>query len=148
MNKKYFGFIVAATAIFGSLGGVVLNAPEAQAGCGRLDPTCRSGPGDCLFGACPKPSGSKVPSDMTPPKEKTARDLINKGYSCVQVQEYGISTCNVPGGMNPAAFSSRREAFWGAYLGNNRGWAWDCLNKNGQVWGASNGALWCQPGMR
>ena len=31
MSGKYFGFIVAATTILGSLGGVVLNAPEAQA---------------------------------------------------------------------------------------------------------------------
>jgi hypothetical protein len=34
------------------------NTQQAQAGCGWLDPTCHSGPNDCLFGACVKPSTS------------------------------------------------------------------------------------------
>ncbi len=54
MSGKYFGFIVAATAILGSLAGVVLNAPEAKADhCSSLDITCSSQHrGGCLFGSC------------------------------------------------------------------------------------------------
>jgi hypothetical protein len=147
MNKKYFGFIVAVTAIFGSLGGVVLNAPEAQAGCGRLDPTCRSGPGDCLFGACPRSTDSTVPSDMTPPQVRTAREWLNKGYSCVEVNEFPKVTCHTPSGMSSSEFRVRREAYWGTYLAPNRDWAWNCLNQRGQVWGNTN-QLQCVAEMR
>ncbi len=56
MSGKYFGFIVAATAILGSLAGVVLNAPEAKADhCSSLDFSCPpSHRGGCLFsgGSC------------------------------------------------------------------------------------------------
>lgn len=147
MSKKYLSSIVAVTTVLASLGGVALNAPEAQAGCGRLDPTCRSGPGDCLFGACPKPSGSKVPSDMTPPRVKTARGWMNKGYSCVEINEFPSVTCVTPSGMSPSEFRVRREAYWGNYLAPSRDWAWNCLSQGGQVWGSTN-QLQCVTGMR
>jgi hypothetical protein len=147
MNKKYLGVIVAATAIFGSLGGVVLTASEAQAGCGWLDPTCNSGPGDCLFGACPKPSGSKVPSDQTPPRVRTARTWLRQGYNCIEVREFPQVTCRTPSGMSSSEFRVQAESYHGKYLGSSRQWAWNCLNQSGQVWGNA-AQMQCIPGMR
>lgn len=50
---------------------VLLNSQKAEAGCGWLDPTCDSGPNDCLFGACPSSgddggSGAEI-QVITPP---------------------------------------------------------------------------------
>ena len=105
---------------------VLLNSQQAQAGS----------------------SQSTVGRDMTPPKVRTARNLINQGYRCVDINEYSDFTCNTPSGMDAATFSYRSEAFWGNYLGSNREWAWNCLNGRGQLWGASNGSLRCQGSMR
>lgn len=45
---------------------------EAKADCGWLDPTCKSGPGDCLFGRCPEESsGDSCLAVFTPAKSGT-----------------------------------------------------------------------------
>jgi hypothetical protein len=127
---------------------------QASAQCGWLDPTCRPDQWTRPPITIPKPKPN-TPStvgcpgcDTTPPQVRTARNLINQGYKCVDIKEYKLFTCRVPSSMDSREFSYRSEAFWGIYLGSNRGWAWDCLNRNGQVWGKSNGDLLCQPDMR
>ncbi len=67
----------------------LLLAAPVQAGCGWLDPTCDSGPGDCLFGSCPSggSSGGAEIQVVTPPTyyqfeirngtQSTIRFLIN-----------------------------------------------------------------------
>lgn len=45
MNKRFLALLTAIVPVFAAV--------PAQAACGWLDPTCDSGPGDCLFGACP-----------------------------------------------------------------------------------------------
>ena len=130
---------------------IVIVPRPAEAGCGLLDPTCRSGPNDCLFGSCPRPprpSQSSVGRDMTPPRVRTARNLVQRGFVCVEVNEFSDTTCRTPQGMNPSEFPVRWESFHSNYLGANRGWAWDCMNRGGQVWGNSRSDLWCEPNMR
>jgi len=116
--------------------------------CGDGYITCNPSKWTCPVGGCPQQSQSTVGQDMTPPKVRIARDLMGKGYSCIEVSEYPLTTCAVPSGMGSNQFSKRFVSFQSSYLGDNRGWSWDCLNRNGQLWGASNGQLWCQTGMR
>jgi len=63
MSEKYLGSIVAATAILGSLGGVLLNAPEAKANhCSRWDFTCPSEHrGTCNFSGADCSGDSQIP---------------------------------------------------------------------------------------
>jgi len=137
-----------------TIGSAFIQMPEAQADhCSRLDFTCpASHRGTCNLGAgnCNGGSGgeTRVPQDQTPPQVRTARDLLSRGYRCVDITEYPDFTCSPPGGMDSSTFSWRREAFRSTYIGGNADWAWNCLNNRGQLWGTSNGNLLCQPNMR
>lgn len=149
-NRFLVPVLVVVGTTFGSLTFLISEASACNSGISRLDPTCRGR----IFGP---PSGqgtgrgsgeSRVPQDQTPPQVRTARNLLRQGYTCVNINEYPSFTCNVPQGMNPSTFSFRSEVFWGNYLGRNNGWAWNCLNTRGQVWGRTDGSLLCQTGMR
>jgi hypothetical protein len=63
---------------------ILLNPQKAQAGCGLLDPTCRSGPDDCLFGSCDRGGGSGAEIQVITPAtyydfqvRNTTNDIVN-----------------------------------------------------------------------
>lgn len=61
-----------ATALILSVLALSSVPAPAKAGCGWLDPTCDSGPGDCLFGACPGGrGGSESHLPVMPPNRYT-----------------------------------------------------------------------------
>ena len=70
---RCFGFIVTATAILGSLGGVVLNAPEAKADhCSRFDLSCPpSHRGTCSFSGGDCSGNSDIPTQPRLPRNYT-----------------------------------------------------------------------------
>jgi len=148
ISMAKFGIVISIATSIATVGTLTSNQAPAYAGCGWGDITCNPSKWTCPVGGCPQQSQSTVGQDMTPPKVRIARDLMGKGYSCIEVSEYPLTTCAVPSGMGSNQFSKRFVSFQSSYLGDNRGWSWDCLNRNGQLWGASNGQLWCQTGMR
>jgi hypothetical protein len=128
---------------------ILFSPQQAQADCGWLDPTCVSGPDDCLFGGCHHQAPSTVGEDQTPPRVRSARNLISRGYTCWDVNEYPAMTCPVPSGMRSSEFRVAYPTY--ASLGSVGEWSWNCLNQGHQLWGYKSGSqvnVICQPGMR
>lgn len=92
--------------------------------------------------------GTLVSTNPTAARVRVMQDLTRKGYFCVKINEYSVNTCLVPSGVNANSYRAFNTDYSGSYLGRNRTWAWNCLNKRGQLWGTRSGQLWCQTGMR
>jgi hypothetical protein len=76
------------------------NTQPAQAGCGWLDPTCHSGPNDCLFGACvetptstfgdPKPTPPVPPKPTPPVPPEPSTQTISYSFNVTNSTNIGI----------------------------------------------------------
>jgi len=116
----------------------------------RQDPTCSGGilnPGGGSSNGGSSNGGSSVGGDMTPREVRTSRDLMSRGFTCIEIDEYPHYTCLTPGGMSTSEFRVRNESIDSRYLAPSRTWSWDCLRGGGQLWGSS-GRLQCEPGLR
>ena len=144
--------LLGSAAALSLAGAIVLASPqEAKASCGFLDITCSPDEWTCPIGGCNGGGGgtsdSSVGRDMTPPQVRTARNMMGLGYQCIEVNEFPAVTCGTPSGMASWEFQVRHESYWGWYLAPSKEWAWDCMNRGGQLWGSPS-QLQCVSGMR